>query len=855
DYMHPTHYIPLTHLPLTPNGKLDRNALPTPVEAEGVVSRAPRDAREEILVGILADVLGRSAVGVRDDFFALGGHSLLAARVAGRIREAFGVDCGIRDVFELRTVEALAVRLAERTFGPVRPAPAASERGERPGLSFAQHRLWLLDSVRGPSTTYNVPVAVRLDGPVDPVALRAAVADVVARHEVLRTVIGEHDGEPYQRVLAPSEVSVAVAVREVSADRLADETVLAGSHVFDLASEAPIRVNLLRTAPDRHVLVVLLHHIATDEGSTAPLLADLDLAYTARREGRAPEFAPLPVQYADYALWQRELLGEASDAESVAAAQAAYWRDALAGIPAELALPADRARPAEPSYEGGVVTFEVPRETAAGLSRIARESGATLFMVAHAAVATLLHRLGAGDDIPLGSPVSAREGAELEGLVGFFLNTLVLRADLSGDPTFTELVARVRDIGLAAFAHADLPLEAVVEAVDPERSRSRNPLFQTMVTFHSVDGSVPELFGLPAEELVVETGGAKFDLEVAFGAVRDGAGVEDGGIDGAGIEGGIRFATDLFDEGTVRTLADRLVRLLTAVVENPTAPVSAIEVMDPAERERVLTHWNDTSHPVPSLTLDALVAAGARDLDATALVFEGVELTRADFEDRVNRLARLLITHGVGPEKVVGVALPRSFDLVIALHAVIRAGGAYLPLDTTLPTDRLTHMMETAAPVLMVTDILSATSLPEVSGIPVLSLDGPEVRGLLARESAAVVTDADRSAVLLPRHPAYVIFTSGSTGRPKGVMVEHQAIVNRLQWMQDAYRLATGDRVLQKTPAGFDVSVWEFFWPLAEATPLVIARPEGHKDPDYLATLIREQRVTVLHFVPSMLAA
>ncbi|MFE4211392.1 condensation domain-containing protein, partial [Streptomyces goshikiensis] len=393
-----------------------------------------------------------------------------------------------------------------------------------------------------------------------------------------------------------------------------------------------------------------------------------------------PEFAPLPVQYADFAHWQRELLGDPADPDSAAAGQAEYWRRALAGIPAELALPADRRRPAEPSYEGGVVTFAVPEATVSGLARIARENGATLFMVAHAAVAALLHRLGAGEDIPLGSPVSAREGEELEGLVGFFLNTLVLRADVSGDPTFAELVTRVRDTGLAAFAHADLPLEAVVEAVDPERSRARNPLFQTMVTFHSVDGAVPELFGLPATELTVETGGAKFDLEVAFGAVRD----------GSGIEGGIRFASDLFDRARVEELAGRLVGLLAAVAADPEIAVSAIEVMGEAERELVLHGWNDTAHPLPPLTLDALVASGSRrDPQGTALVFEGVELSRAAFDDRVNRLARLLIGRGVGPESVVGVALPRSFDLVIALHAVVRAGGAYLPLDLTLPAERL----------------------------------------------------------------------------------------------------------------------------------------------------------------------
>ncbi|MFJ6050452.1 amino acid adenylation domain-containing protein [Streptomyces sp. NPDC092307] len=846
EYMVPAVFTELEQLPLSANGKLDRRALPAPAAPVTGASRAPRDAREEILAGILADVLGLDSVGVEDDFFALGGHSLLAARAVGRFRAALDVDCAIRDLFEARTVAALAALLAERS-GAGRPRlVVGAPRPERLPLSFAQRRLWLLDSVRGPSTTYNVPLAVRLSGPVDTVALEAAVRDLVARHESLRTVFREHEGEPYQVVLPAGRADVQLTVREVAADRLEEEAVRVGGHVFDLANEAPVRVTLLRAAPEDHLLVVLVHHIATDEGSTGPLLADLDRAYTARAAGTEPDFAPLPVQYADFALWQRELLGDAADPESVAGRQAAYWRQALAGAPAELALPAYRPRPAVPSYDGDVVTFEVPARTGAGLARIAREGGATLFMVAHAAVAALLHRLGAGEDIPLGSPVSAREGEELDGLVGFFLNTLVLRADLSGDPSFAELVARVRDTGLAAFAHADLPLEAVVEAVDPERSRSRNPLFQTMVTYHSVGSAVPELFGLPAREFTVETGGAKFDLEIAFGASEE---------HGA-IAGGIRFASDLFDRATVELLCRRLLLLLDAVVEAPERPVSAIEVLDPAERELALHGWNDTGRPAAGArTLAALVAAGAKEESGPALVFEGGELSRADFEERVNRLARLLIRRGVGPESVVAVALPRSFDLVVALHAVIRAGGAYLPLDLGLPTERLAYMTRTAEPALILTDSLSGTLLAPEVGRERILLDSPTVRSRLAALAGSDLAEAERRAPLLPHHPAYVIFTSGSTGMPKGVLVEHEAIVNRLQWMQGAYRLGPGDRVLQKTPASFDVSVWEFFWPLAEGVPLVIARPDGHKDPLYLADLIREQHVSVLHFVPSMLAA
>ncbi|MEU6062572.1 amino acid adenylation domain-containing protein [Streptomyces sp. NPDC047097] len=842
EYMVPAAFLELAEVPLSPNGKLDRRALPAPPEAASGPARAPRDAREEIVSGIFGDILGLpESAGVLDDFFALGGHSLLATRAVSRIRTALGVECAVRDLFEARTVEALAARLAERATSDRLALTRAAARPEPLPLSAAQRRLWLLDSVRGAGTAYNVPLAVRLRGPVDAAALKAAVADVVSRHEVLRTVFEEVDGEPFQRIVPAAEARVPFDIRRVSATRLEAEAVAAGGHVFDLARDLPIRATLLTAAEDDHVLVVLLHHIATDEWSTGPLFADLDTAYTARKAGHAPAWAELPVQYADFTLWQRDLLGRTEDPESVASRQSAYWREALAGLPEELALPFDKPRPAVPSHGGDVVPFTVAPATSEGLARIARETGATLFMVVHAAVAALLHRLGAGEDIPLGSPASGREDAQVDGLVGFFLNTLVLRADLSGDPAFTELVGRVRDTGLAAFSHADLPLEAVAEAVGQTRAQSRNPLFQTMVTYHSVETSVRELFGAPAEELVVEIGGSKFDLEFAFGP---------DGTQANGLAGGLRYATDLFERAGAERLTARLVRLLDAVAAEPGAPLSRIPVMDAEERARVVEGWNATVRPLEGpATLADLVAAGARVPTAPALVFEGQSLSRGEFEERVNRLARLLIGRGVGPESIVGVALPRSYELLIALHAIVRAGGAYLPLDLGLPSDRLAYMIETAKPVTILTDTVSANTVPG------LLIDSVEIRQELAALSSEPVTDADRRAPLLPRHPAYIIFTSGSTGRPKGVMVEHAAIVNRLEWMQGAYGLTDADRVLQKTPTSFDVSVWELFWPLAQGVPLVIAKPDGHKDPAYLADLIREQQVTVTHFVPSMLAA
>ncbi|MFE6856216.1 condensation domain-containing protein, partial [Streptomyces sp. NPDC057674] len=437
EYMVPAAVVTLDVLPVNVNGKLDRAALPVPALTAAEPSRAPRGEAEERLAAVYAEVLGLASVGAEDDFFALGGHSLLATRVVARVR-ATGTACTVRDVFEARTVAALAARLAARAAHSRPVLARAAAHPELLPLSSAQRRLWFLHRVEGPSATYNIPLALRLRGAVDEHALRAALGDVVARHEVLRTLFAEVDGEPHQRILAPGTAEVPFTVRRVPAADLPELVEAAATEAFDLTAELPLRAVLFGAAgdsasDDEYVLLVLLHHIATDEWSTGPLLADLDTAYTARAAGRAPEFTPLPVQYADYALWQGELLGDARDTGSLAARQAAYWRENLAGLPEELTLPTDRPRPATPSYEGDTVTADLPAELVTALDRLVADTGATMFMVVHAAVATLLHRLGAGDDIPVGTPVAGRGDSALDELVGFFVNTVVLRADLSGD--------------------------------------------------------------------------------------------------------------------------------------------------------------------------------------------------------------------------------------------------------------------------------------------------------------------------------------------------------------------------------------------------------------------------------------
>ncbi|MGW1753126.1 non-ribosomal peptide synthase/polyketide synthase [Streptomyces mirabilis] len=826
--MVPAAFVAVDALPRTVNGKLDTAALPAPDPTTATVTggRPPRTPREELLCAQFATVLGVERVGPDDDFFALGGHSLVAMRLVSRIRAVLG-DAGggvsLRTVFDAPTPARLAARL-DAARAVARPAlDAARPRPERLPLSFAQRRLWLLHQVEGPNPAYNIPAVWRLTGALDRDALEAALNDVVARHAPLRTVFPAVDGVPHQHVLDPERARVRLSTAPH------EDLAAHAAHPFDLAHELPLRAVLFDTGEDEHVLLLVLHHIATDEWSDRPLLADLGTAYAARIAGRAPDWAPVPASYADYTLWQHDLL-DATGADLLA-----HWTGALDGLPAELNLPADRPRPTESSGRGGTVGFTVPPHLEGALRALARDHGVSMFMLAQASVAALLHQLGAGDDIPLGAPVSGRGDEALDDLVGFFVNSLVLRTDLSGDPTFADLLARVRETDLTAYEHQDLPFERLVEALNPERSLARHPLFQVMVVHLADRSDGPVLPGLTTRRETVGQDSAKFDLSFDF--------VEQG--PGDGIQGWIEYSADLFDAVTAELLARRLESLLEQIAADPGRRVATLDVLRDDERALVLTDWNDTARTVSDLTLPELFRAqAARTPEATALVFEDTALTYAELDLRVERLAHTLAAHGARAETVVAVALPRSLALVVALLAVHRAGAAYLPLDTAYPADRLAYTLTDAGPVCLVT--AEGVTLPDTE-VPTLTVDAD---GTPERPAHAPLPTAHD-----PRHPAYVIYTSGSTGRPKGVTIPHQGITNRLLWMQDAYRLTADDRVLQKTPSSFDVSVWEFFWPLITGATLVVARPEGHQDPAHLAETIERQHITTAHFVPSMLRA
>ncbi|WP_432043635.1 amino acid adenylation domain-containing protein, partial [Streptomyces cadmiisoli] len=841
DYMMPAAIVALDALPLTVNRKLDRKALPAPDYSATSPSREPRTLQEHLLSQAFADILGLAHVGVDDNFFDLGGHSLLATRLVSRIRTTLGAEIPVRALFETSTVAGLALRLAKAGADGTRLPLTVRPRPDRVPLSYAQQRLWFLEQLEGPSALYNIPIALRLTGDLDPDVLRTALNDVVTRHEILRTVFGHVDGVPEQRILAQQAMDLPLVPEEMPEGELARAVAEEALRPFDLTGELPLRARLFAVTPQEHVLVLVLHHIAGDGWSLTPLARDISTAYTARANGRTPAWEPLPVQYADHTLWQRDLLGEDHDAASILNHQLDYWRETLAGLPEELTLPTDRPRPPVATHRGGTVDLRIDGELHERITGLARAEGVTEFMVLQAALATLLFRLGAGADIPIGTSLAGRTDESLDELVGFFVNTLVLRTDISGEPSFRELMHRVRERGLDAFAHQDVPFERLVEDVAPTRSMARHPLFQVML---ALQNAAPASLTLPGVETrLLNTGDrpAKFDLDFQLRETHTG-----------GLTGSVVYATDLFDHGTAESLAERFLRILDSVTADPAQPVTDIDLLSEDERHSVLVEWNDTAHEVPAATLaDRFQAQVARTPDATAVIFEDVRLSYADLNARANRLARLMAGRGAGPESLVAVHLERSADLVVALLAVLKTGAAYLPVDPDHPADRITRLLADAGPVLLLT--AEALHPADRRQVPCLVLDDPQVTTRLSRLLAADVEDGDRTRDLLVDHPAYVIYTSGSTGRPKGVTITHRGLINRLTWMQDAYRLTSDDRVVQKTPFGFDVSVWEFFWPLIEGATLVMARPGGHRDPGYLAELIQREQATIAHFVPSML--
>ena len=843
-YMVPAAIVVVESLPLTGSGKLDRRALPAPTFASGG-GREPATPAEALLCDLFAQVLGVDRVGADDNFFDLGGHSLLVTRLISRVRAVLGVELGIREVFDNPTVELLAGALDGA--GQARPPLVRADRPDRLPLSFAQQRLWFLGQLEGPSATYNVPFGWRLRGALDSAALAAALGDVVARHESLRTVFAAADGQPYQRVIPADRAIPALTVVPATEADLPELTGQACRYVFDLATELPVRAWLYELAPDEHVLVLLTHHIASDGWSMGVLLADLEQAYRARLAGRAPDWPELPVQYADYTLWQRGMLGADRDGDSVLAGQVRYWEATLAGLPDQLELPFDRPRPARPSYRGGRLPVRIDAGLHAALAELAHRHQATVFMVLQAGLAVLLSRSGAGTDIPIGAPVAGRGDESLHDLVGFFVNTLVLRTDLSGDPSFVQLLGRIRERDLAGYAHQDVPFDRLVEALNPVRSTAHHPLFQVMLA--SDDDAVGRQWHIPGlrtsdEPLVVEA--AKFDLSLTFRQQHAADGTPDG------ISCIVEYAADLFDVETVQALAGRLVRLLAQVSADPELRVGEVDLLTPDERELVTTRYNDTARNVAVLTLGELISAqAARTPDAVAVECGDVSWTYAELDAWSNRLARHLVELGAGPERLVAVALPKSAEMIGAVLAVVKAGAAYLPIDPTYPADRIDYMLGDAAPVAMLTDRRTGAKLP-MPDRQVL-LDEADRVAALAELDGSGLTDTDRLAPLRITHPAYVIYTSGSTGRPKGVLVSHRGLASFAGYLVERFSTGPGSRFAQLISLSFDMSLVEVLSALTAGATLVIPE-QGSLAGKVLADTLRDLRITHAMVAPAALA-
>ncbi|MER5453134.1 condensation domain-containing protein, partial [Streptomyces sp. NPDC002766] len=706
-------------------------------------------------------------------------------------------------------------------------------------LSYAQQRLWFLAQLEGPSATYNIPLALRLSGDLDTEALTLALADVVARHESLRTLYPEREGTPYQHILPAEDARPALAVLAAGEDTLADVLAAESAHVFDLAADLPVHARLVRLGESEHVLLVVMHHIASDGWSIAPLLRDLAHAYRARRAGHAPEQQPLEIQYADFTLWQQEVLGEPDAEDSLMNRQLAYWQQQLASLPEEATLPADRPRPAVASYRGDTVTVHCPAGTHTALADLARESGATLFMAAQAALATVLAASGAGPDVPLGSPVAGRTEEALHDLVGFFVNTLVLRTDVSGDPTFRELLERVRATDLAAWAHQDLPFDRLVEILNPERSGARHPLFQVMLTLVQAGSADPgaDFPGLRARAEYSATRTAKFDLTVGF----DEHLTPDGRP--AGLDITAEYATDLYDRDTVEALLARLLRLLDEASARPDTPLSGLDLLDPAERTLLLDTWTGRATPVPEASLAALFAEqAARTPDAVALTHAGRSWTYAEADTVSSRFAHRLAALGVGPETVVAVLMERSADLVLALLAIVKAGGVYAPLNPVDPASRLTRILaDTAAPLLLVDPHLAGHEIAAEAGntgTRILLVDD-----LTADQEIAAYPATAPEVAAHPDQWLYVMFTSGSTGVPKGVAITHRNVAELAldhRWDRPAHR-----RVLFHSPHTFDASTFELWVPWLTGGTVAVA-PAGVLDTAALAAVLAEQSVTGL---------
>lgn len=805
DYMVPSTFILLAEMPLLPNGKVDRRSLPEPDWSQRELESAyvaPRNPVEEVLVNVWQQVLGLRQVGIHDNFFELGGHSLLATQLISRVQDAFDIDLPLRHIFEAPTAATLAefVEIAQRAEAgtqapPIEPIPREAELP----LSFAQQRLWFLDQLEPNSPFYNIPEAVQLTGKLDETALARALNEVVRRHEALRTTFSAQDGRPFQQIAADLKIELPVidlthlpeTNRQTEALQLAQEE---AQRPFDLSRGPLVRATLLRLAPDDHIILLTMHHIIGDNWSTGVLVQEMAVLYDAFSNGRFSPLPQLPIQYADFAHWQRNWLHG-----DVLQTHLTYWTEQLSGSPPVLALPTDRPRPAVQTYDGAYQAFSLSETLSAAIRRLCQQEGVTTFMALLAAFQTLLYRYTGQEDINVGSPIANRNRADIEGLIGFFVNTLVFRGDLSGEPSFRELLQRVRDAALGAYAHQDLPFEMIVDALQPERNLSHSPLFQVMFVIQNTQmqqssyQSSPDLIINPVE---AHSGTAKFDLTL-FMLEED-----------EKLGGAWEYNTDLFDQTTIERMMQQFEVLLASIVADPDRPISQLPLLTEGERQKLLLTWNDTvaAYPHDQCVHQLFEAQVEKSPNAIAVQFEDQALTYAELNGRANQLAHYLRKLGVQAESLVGICAERSLEMVVGLLGVLKAGGAYIPLDPTYPPERLNFMLHDAEPAIVLSQQHLASNL---------QLPAPQLINLDS-DWPTIALEAEQNPVNLtqPENLAYIIYTSGSTGQPKGTMLLHRGLVNYLTWCLQAYPVSEGQGAPVHSSISFDLTITGLYAPL-----------------------------------------
>ncbi|RQF64420.1 non-ribosomal peptide synthetase, partial [Pseudomonas aeruginosa] len=827
DYMVPAHLMLLERMPLTVNGKLDRQALPQPdASLSQQAYRAPGSELEQRIAAIWAEILGVERVGLDDNFFELGGHSLLATRVISRVRQEQQLDASLKALFERPVLEAFAQGL-ERTTDAVSTIPLA-DRQQPLALSFAQERQWFLWQLEPESAAYHIPSALRLRGRLDVDALQRSFDSLVARHETLRTRFRLEGGRSYQQV--QPAVSVSIEREQFGEEGLIERIQAIVVQPFDLERGPLLRVNLLQLAEDDHVLVLVQHHIVSDGWSMQVMVEELVQLYAAYSQGLDVVLPALPIQYADYALWQRSWM-EAGEKER----QLAYWTGLLGGEQPVLELPFDRPRPARQSHRGAQLGFELPRELVEAVRALAQREGASSFMLLLASFQALLYRYSGQADIRVGVPIANRNRVETERLIGFFVNTQVLKADLDGRMGFDELLAQARQRALEAQAHQDLPFEQLVEALQPERNASHNPLFQVLFNHQSEIRSVtPEvqLEDLRLEGLAWDGQTAQFDLTLDIQE------------DENGIWASFDYATDLFDASTVERLAGHWRNLLRGIVANPRQRLGELPLLDAPERRQTLSEWNPAQRECAVQgTLQQRFEEQARQRpQAVALILDEQRLSYGELNARANRLAHCLIARGVGADVPVGLALERSLDMLVGLLAILKAGGAYLPLDPAAPEERLAHILDDSGVRLLLTQGHLLEHLPRQAGVEVLAIDGLVLDGY---------AESDPLPTLSADNLAYVIYTSGSTGKPKGTLLTHRNALRLFSATEAWFGFDERDVWTLFHSYAFDFSVWEIFGALLYGGRLVIVPQWVSRSPEDFYRLLCREGVTVLNQTPS----